>query len=107
MKEIKKFSEQELREYVEEYKDIKNSAWRRYRSHNEENKMGAYREHLNAKYMISNIHYKLNYGDWLYDDLPDGSRIGFRKIVASGDKSKIGKLIDGFGRIVDETQTAS
>ena len=107
MKEIKKFSEQELRGYVEEYKDIKNSAWRRYRSRTEENKMGAYREHLNAKYMISNIHHKLNHGDWLYDDLPDGSRIGFRKIVASGDKSKIGKLVDGFGRIVDETQTAS
>ena len=48
MKEIKKFSEQELREYVEEYKDIKNSAWRRYRSRTEENKMGSYREHLNA-----------------------------------------------------------
>ena len=107
MKEIKKFSEQELREYVEEYKSIKNSALRRYRSRNEENKMGAYREHLNAKSMISNIRHKLNHGDWLYDDLPDGSRIGFRKIVASGDKSKIGKLVDGFGRIVDETQTAS
>ena len=107
MKEIKKFSEQELREYVEEYKNIKNSALRRYRSRNEENKMGAYREYLHAKSMISNIHYKLNHGDWLYDDLPDGSWIGFRKIIASGDKSKIGKLVDGFGRIVDETQTAS
>ena len=107
MKEIKKFSEQELRDYLVEYKDIKNSAWRRYRSRTEENKMGAYREHLNAKYMISNIHHKINHGDWLYDDLPNGSRIGFRKIVASGDKSKIGKLVDGFGRIVDETPTAS
>jgi hypothetical protein len=103
MKEIKKFSEQELRDYVEEYKDIKNSAWRCYRSRNEENKTGAYREHLNAKYMISNIHHKLNHGDWLYNDLPDGSRIGFRKIIASGDESNIGKLIDGFGRIADET----
>ena len=107
MKEIKKFSEQELRDYAQKYKVIKNSAFRRYRSRNEENKMGAYREHLNAKSMISNIRHKLNHGDWLYDDLPDGSRIGFRKIVASGDKSKIGKLVDGFGRIVDETQTAS
>ena len=107
MKKIKKFSEQELREYVEEYKNLKNSALRRYRSRNEENKMGAYREYLDAKFMVTNIHHKLNHGDWLYDDLPDGSRIGFRKIVASGDKSKIGKLIDGFGRIVDETQTAS
>ena len=107
MKKIKKFSEQELREYVEQYKDIKNSSWRRYRSRNEENKMGAYREYSDAKFMISNIHHKLNHGDWLYNDLPDGSRIGFRKIVASGDKSKIGKLIDGFGRIVDETQSAS
>ena len=107
MKEIKKFSEQELRKYAEECKDIKNSALRRYRSRNEENKMGAYREYLNAKAMITNIHHKLNHGDWLYNDLPDGSRIGFRKIVASGDKSKIGKLVDGFGRIVDETQTAS
>ena len=107
MKKIKKFSEQELREYVEEYKNIKNSALRRYRSRNEDNKMNAYREYLDAKFMISNIHHKLNHGDWLYDDLPNGSRIGFRKIVASGDKSKIGKLVDGFGRIVDETQTAS
>jgi hypothetical protein len=104
MKEIKKFSEKELREYVEEYKDIKNSALRCYRSRNEENKMDAYREYLDAKFMISNIHHKLNHGDWLYDDLPDGTRIGFRKIVASGDKSKIGKLVDGFGRIVNETQ---
>ena len=107
MKEIKKFSEQELREYVEEYKAIKNSAWRRYRSRNEENKIGAYREHLDAKSMISNIHHKLTYGDWLYDDLPDGSRIGFRKIIASGDKTKIRKLVDGFGRIVNETQATS
>jgi|TARA_R110000824_G_scaffold73201_1_gene186450 hypothetical protein len=107
MKKIKKFSEKELREYVEEYKDIKNSAWRRSRSRNEENKMGAYREYSDAKFMITNIHHKLNHGDWLYDDLPDGSMIRFRKIVASGDKSKIGKLIDGFGRIADETQSAS
>jgi hypothetical protein len=107
MKKIKKFSEQKLREYVEEYKGIKNSAWRRYRSRNEENKMDAYREYLDARFMISNIHHKLNRGDWLYDDLPDGSMIRFRKIIASGDKSKIGKLIDGFGRIADETQSAS
>ena len=107
MKEIKKFSEQELREYVVEYKNIKNSALRRYRSRHEENKSGMYQAYLDAKSMISNIHYKLNNGDWLYDDLPDGSRIGFRKIIASGDKAKIGKLVDGFGRIVDETQTAS
>jgi CRISPR/Cas system CSM-associated protein Csm4 (group 5 of RAMP superfamily) len=107
MKKIKKFSEQELREYVEEYKDIKNSALRRYRSRSVENKMDVYREYLDAKSMISNIHYKLNHGEWLYNDLPDSSRIGFRKIIASGDKSKIGKLVDGFGRIVDETQQAS
>ena len=107
MKEIKKFSEQELRDYAEEYKQIKNAAWRRSRSRNEENKMAAHREYLDAKSMISNIRHKLNHGDWLYDDLPDGSWIGFRKIVASGDKSRIGKLTDGFGRIVDETQTAS
>ena len=107
MKKIKKFSEQKLREYVEEYKGIKNSALRRYRSRNEENKMDAYREYLDARFMITNIHHKLNHGDWLYDDLPDGSMIGFRKIIASGDKSKIGKLIDGFGRIADETQSAS
>ena len=88
MKEIKKFSEQELRDYLVEYKDIKNSTFRRYRSRNEENKMGAYREHLNAKSMISNIHHKLNHGDWLYDDLPDGSRIGFRKIVAYGESPR-------------------
>jgi hypothetical protein len=104
MKKIKKFSEQELRDYVEDYKDIKNSALRRYRSYKEENKMDAYREYLDAKYMISNIHYKLNHGHWLYNDLPDSSWIGFRKIIASGDKSRIGKLIDGSGRIVNETQ---
>ena len=107
MKKIKKFSEQELRNYTEKYKDTKNSALRRYRSRDEEDKMDAHREHLDAKSMISNIHHKLTYGDWLYDDLPDGSRIGFRKIIASGDKTKIGKLVDGFGRIVNETQAAS
>ena len=37
MKEIKKFSEQELRDYLVKYKDIKNSGLRRYRSRNEEN----------------------------------------------------------------------
>ena len=55
MKKIKEFSEKELREYVEEYKGIKNSALRRYRSRNEENKMATYREYLDAKSMISNI----------------------------------------------------
>ena len=104
MKKIKEFSEKELREYVEEYKGIKNSALRRYRSRNEENKMATYREYLDAKSMISNIHYKLRHGDWLYDDLPNGSSIGFRRIIASGDKSKIGKLVDMVGRIVDETR---
>ena len=104
MKKIKEFSEKELREYVEEYKNIKNSALRRYRSRNEDDKMGVYREYLDAKSMISNIHYKLRHGDWLYDDLPDGSSIGFRRIAASGDKSRIGKLVDISGRIVDETQ---
>ena len=103
MKKIKEFSEQELRDYTEKYKEIKNSALRRYRSRNEENKIGVYREYLDAKSMISNIHYKLRHGDWLYDDLPDGSSIGFRRVIASGDKSRIGKLIDGVGRIVDET----
>jgi len=107
MKKIKEFSEKELREYVEEYKDIKNSAWQRYRSRNEENKMGAYREYSDAKSMISNIHYKLKHGDWLYDDLPDGRRIRFRKVVASGDKSRVGKIVDMFGRIVDETYKTS
>ena len=104
MKKINEFSEQELRDYAEEYKEIKNSALRRYRSRNEENKMEVYREYLDAKSMISNIHYKLRHGDWLYDDLPDGSWIGFRKIIASGDKSRIGKFINGSGKIVDETQ---
>jgi hypothetical protein len=103
MKKIKEFSEQELRDYAEEYKDLKNFALRRSRSRNEENKMGAHREYLDAKAMISNINYKMKHGDWLYDDLPDGSRIRFRKVVASGDESRIGKLVDVFGRIVDET----
>ena len=105
MKNIKKFSEQELRNYIEEYKDIKNSALRRYRSREEhsKDKPKLYRDYLDAKSMIQNIHHKLNHGDWLYDDLPDGSTIGFRRIIASGDKSHIGKLMDTYGRIVDET----
>ena len=103
MKKIKQFSEQELRDYAEEYKDLKNSALRRYRSRNEGNKMDAYREYLDAKAMVSNINYKMRHGDWLYDDLPDGSQIKFRKITASGDKSNIGKFMDSFGRVVDET----
>ena len=107
MRKIKKFSEEELQDYAEEYKNLKNSALRRYRSRNEENKIGAYREYLDAKAMLSNINYKMRHGEWLYDDLPDGSQIKFRKIIASGDESKVGKFVDMWGRIVDETYKTS
>ena len=52
--------------------------------------------------MMSNIRYKMNHGDWLYNDLPDGTRIGARRVIASGNPDHVGKLMDGFGRIINE-----
>ena len=42
-----------------------------------------------------------------YHHLPDGTFIGSRRVVASGDKSRINKLVDNFGRIIDETKETS
>ena len=52
--------------------------------------------------MMSNIRHKQTKGDWLYDDLPDGTRIGARRVIASGNPDHVGKLMDNFGRIVNE-----
>ena len=68
---------------------------------------GAIREAKDAASMINNINYKLNHDTWLYNDLPDGTFIGSRRIVASGDKTRINKLVDNFGRIIDETKETS
>ena len=101
-KPIKKFTETELKKYLDEYRIKQNDALRRSRSRSETDKHGAYRQYLNAKSMMSNIRYKMNHGDWLYDDLPDGTKIGSRRVIASGNPDHIGKLMDSFGRIINE-----
>jgi hypothetical protein len=102
MKPINKFTETRLKKYLDEYRIKQNNAWRRYRSRGETDKHGAYREYLNAKSMMSNIRHKQTKGDWLYDDLPDGTRIGARRVIASGNPDHVGKLMDNFGRIINE-----
>ena len=102
MKPIKEFTEKELKKYLDIYRIKQNDSLRRYRSRKETDKHGAYRQYLDAKSMMSNIRYKMNHGDWLYDDLPDGTRIGARKVIASGNPDHIGKLMDSFGRIINE-----
>jgi hypothetical protein len=102
MKPINEFTETELKKYLDEYRIKQNNAWRRYRSRGETDKHGAYREYLNAKSMMSNIRHKQTKGDWLYDDLPDGTRIGARRVIASGNPDHVGKLMDNFGRIINE-----
>tara|TARA_Y100000114_G_scaffold119682_1_gene114428 strand:+ start:1496 stop:1810 length:315 start_codon:yes stop_codon:yes gene_type:complete len=103
MKPINTFSEAELKKYLQEYKVKQNAAWRRSRSRGETDKQGAHREYLDAKSMITNINYKIKNDTWLYNDLPDGTRIGGRRVTASGNPNLIGKIIDGFGRVIDET----
>ena len=103
MKTINTFSDVELKKYLQVFKDKQNSAWRRHRSRGETDKQGAYREYVDAKAMIRNINYKIKNDVWLYNDLPDGTMIGGRRVVASGSPDLIGKIIDGFGRIIDET----
>ena len=103
MKPINTFSEAELKKYLQEYKVKQNAAWRRYRSRGETDKHGAHREYLDAKSMITNINYKIKNDTWLDNDLPDGTRIGGRRVTASGNPNLIGKIIDGFGRVIDET----
>ena len=102
MKPINEFTETELKKYLDEYRIKQINAWRRYRSRGETDKHGAYREYLNAKSMMSNIRHKQTKGDWLYDDLPDGTRIGARRVIASGNPDHVGKLMDNFGRIINE-----
>lgn len=107
MKEINKFTEKELKAYLDKYRAIQRDATRRSRSRGETDVKGAIREAKDAASMINNINYKLNHDTWLYNDLPDGTFIGSRRIVASGDKTRINKLVDNFGRIIDETKETS
>ena len=102
MKPIKEFTEKELKKYLDIYRIKQNDSLRRYRSRKETDKHGAYRQYLDAKSMMSNIRYKKNHGDWLYNDLPNGIRIGARRVIASGNPDRIGKLTDSFGRIINE-----
>ena len=104
MKEINKFTEKQLKNYLDKYRAIQRDASRRSRSRGEVDVKSAAREARDAASMIANINYKINHDTWLYNDLPDGTFIGARRVVASGDKTLINKLVDNFGRIVDETQ---
>ena len=107
MKEINKFTEKELKNYLDKYRAIQRDASRRSRSRGEVDVKGAIREAKDAAFMIANINYKINHDTWLYNDLPDGTFIGARRVVASGDKTLINKLVDNFGRIIDETKETS
>jgi|TARA_R110000803_G_scaffold82050_4_gene148020 hypothetical protein len=104
MKEISKFTEKELKDYLDKYRAIQRDASRRARSISNVDK-GAARQARDAAAMIANINYKINHDTWLYNDLPNGTMIGARRVIASGDKTLINKLVDNFGRIIDETQT--
>ena len=102
MKPIKEFTEKELKKYLDIYRIKQNDSLRRYRSRKETDKHGAYRQYLDAKSMMSNIRNKKNHVDRLYDDLPNVIRIGARRVIASGNPDRIGKLTDSFGRIINE-----
>ena len=51
--------------------------------------------------MIRNMNYKMNHGEWLYDDLPNGHFVKHFRVIASGDSDRVGKLVDNFGREYD------
>ena len=106
MKEISKFTEKELKDYLDKYRAIQRDASRRARSISNVDK-GAARQARDAAAMIANINYKINHDTWLYNDLPNGTMIGARRVIASGDKTLINKLVDNFGRIIDETKETS
>ena len=105
MKEITKFTEKELKDYLDKYRAIQRHSSRVARSRGDVDKKAAAQEARNAASMIANINYKINHDTWLYNDLPNGTMIGARRVIASGDKTLINKLVDNFGRIIDETQT--
>ena len=104
MKPIAKFTEQELKGYLDKYRAIQRDASRRARSRGSVDTKAATREAYDAASMIKNINYKIKNDTWLYNDLPNGTMIGARRVIASGDKTHINKLIDNFGRIIDETK---
>lgn len=89
--------------YLKEYKERGASCFKRSRNRalGKEEKVKAYRDHLNCQAMIRNMNYKMNNGEWLYDDLPNGHFVKHFRVVASGDSDKVGKLVDGFGREYD------
>ena len=107
MKPIAKFTEQELKGYLDKYRAIQRDASRRARSRGDVDTKAATREAYDAASMIKNINYKIKNDTWLYNDLPNGTMIGARRVIASGDKTHINKLVDNFGRIIDETKETS
>ena len=107
MKEINKFTVKELQAYLDKYRAIQREASRRARSRGDVDTKGAAKQARDAASMIANINYKIKNDTWLYNDLPDGTFIGARRVIASGDKTLINKLVDNFGRIIDETKETS
>ena len=107
MKEIAKFTEKELKDYLDKYRAIQRDASRRSRSRGDVDTKAAAREAHDAASMIANINYKIKNDTWMYNDLPNGTMIGARRVIASGDKTLINKLVDNFGRIIDETKETS
>ena len=87
MREITKFTDKELNGYLDKYRAIQREASRRSRSRGDVDTKAATREARDAAFMINNINFKLKYDTWLYNDLPNGTMIGARRVIASGDKT--------------------
>ena len=93
-------SKSDYKRYLKEYKERGASYRKRSRSKflSKSETEQAYREYLDCQAMIRNMNHKMNHGDWLYDDLPNGYTINHFRVIASGDPDKVGKLIDMCGR---------
>ena len=97
------FTKEELKNYIKEYQKRSKEAYSRSRAMRvDPNEMAKYhREYLDAQAMIRNINYKMTKDTWLYDDLPNGHFVKHFRVLASGDPSRVGKLVDAFGREYD------
>tara|TARA_R110000824_G_scaffold152360_6_gene323546 strand:+ start:928 stop:1254 length:327 start_codon:yes stop_codon:yes gene_type:complete len=96
-------SKKDYKKYSKEYRERGASSFRRSRSRflGKQETEKAYREHLSCQAMIRNMNWKMKNGYWLYNDLPDGHLINHFRIIASGNPSDVGKLMDSFGREYD------
>ena len=100
---MKELSKKDYKKYLKEYRErgASNRKRSRNRSLGKQETEQAYRGYLDCQAMIRNMNYKINHGDWLYNDLPNGHFVNHFRIVASGDPDRVGKLVDSFGKEYD------